>query len=165
MTADHDKNFLRTFMLVLGLLVLITIIAIVGANIISASADSGELRPEEQTRIQSRTEPVYSVNTDPNATQVAAADNGDTGGGQPMSGAEIYQNVCSACHASGVAGAPKVTDTAEWNKRLSEQGQDTLYSRAINGYKGMPPKGGNPDLSEEEMHNAVDHILEKAGAL
>ncbi|ERJ19580.1 cb-type cytochrome c oxidase subunit III protein [Salinisphaera shabanensis E1L3A] len=162
MTANTDQTFFRAFTIVLGALFLITIAAIIGARLISGSGDSGEMRPEQLTRVQDRTEPAYAVNTDPNATSIAAS--GDDSGGEPMSGDEVYANVCSACHASGVAGAPKTSDTAEWKKRLDEQGKDTLYSRAINGYKGMPAKGGNPDLSEEEMHKAVDHILGEAGA-
>lgn len=162
MTADHDQTFFRTFMIVLGLLFLITVAAIVGANIITGMSASDEMRPEQLERVQSRTQPVYSVNTDPNATQMVAS-SGESGGA-PMSGEEVFNNVCTACHTAGIAGAPKVTDTAEWKKRLSGQGKDTLYSRAINGYKGMPAKGGNPDLSEEEMHKAVDYILSEAGA-
>ncbi|MES1940909.1 cytochrome c family protein [Salinisphaera sp. T5B8] len=162
MTANSDQTFFRAFTIVLGALFLITIVAIVGARLITSASDSGEMRPEQLERVKSRTEPVYAVNTDPNATSMAASSGEDSG--EPMSGEEVYANVCAACHASGVAGAPKVSDTAEWTKRLDEQGKDTLYSRAINGYKGMPAKGGNPDLSEEEMHKAVDHILSEAGA-
>ncbi len=161
MTANTDQSFFRAFTIVLAVLFAITIIAIVGANIITSAASSDDMRPEQMTRVKSRTEPVYSVNTDPNATQmVAAADSG----GEPMSGEQVFNNVCTACHTAGIAGAPKVTDTAAWKQRLSEQGKDTLYSRAINGYKGMPAKGGNPDLSEDEMHKAVDYILGEAGA-
>ena len=83
---------------------------------------------------------------------------------QPQSGEEVFDKVCTACHTSGAAGAPKVSDTGAWEKRLSEQGKDTLYTRAIEGYKGMPAKGGDPSLSEEEMHKAVDYILSEAGA-
>lgn len=163
MTANSDQTFFRAFTIVLGVLFLITIVAIVGARVITGWHANDDMRPEQLSRVKTRTEPVYAVNTDPNATSMAAA-GGDSGGGEPMSGAEVYNNVCSACHGSGVAGAPKVSDTAEWEKRLSGQGKDTLYERAINGYKGMPAKGGNPDLSEEEMHKAVDHILSEAGA-
>ncbi|MES1928881.1 cytochrome c, class I [Salinisphaera dokdonensis CL-ES53] len=163
MTANSDQTFFRAFTIVLGVLFLITIVAIVGARMITNWGSNDDMRPEQLTRVESRTEPAYAVNTDPNATSMAAA-GGESGGGEPMSGSEVYQNVCSACHTSGVAGAPKTSDTAEWKKRLSDQGKDTLYERAINGYKGMPARGGNPDLSEEEMHKAVDHILSEAGA-
>lgn len=161
MTADHDKTFFRTFMIVLGLLVAITVLAIIGANIITGMSANDEMRPEQLSRVEARTQPVYAVNTDPNATQVAAS--GDEGG-EPMSGEEVFNNVCSACHTSGVAGAPKVSDTDAWEQRLSEQGKEMLYTRSIEGYKGMPAKGGNPSLSEEEMHKAVDYILGEAGA-
>lgn len=164
MTENSDQSFFRTFSIVMGAVVLLAIALIFGARVVSSlGGDSSELRPAQLTRVKARTEPAYSVNTDPNATTVAST--GDSGGGgEPMSGSEVYSNVCSACHASGVAGAPKTSDTSEWKKRLAEQGKDSLYKRSINGYKGMPAKGGNPDLSEEEMHNAVDHILAEAGA-
>jgi len=162
MTANTDQNFFRAFTIVLAILFVITVVAIIGANIITSAASNDEMRPEQMSRIQSRTEPVYSVNTDPSATQMVASE--DSGGGEPLSGEQVYQNVCTACHTAGIAGAPKTSDTAAWSKRLSEQGKDTLYSRAINGYKGMPAKGGNPDLSEDEMHKAVDYILSEAGA-
>ncbi|GAB3677277.1 c-type cytochrome [Salinisphaera aquimarina] len=161
MTANHDQTFFRAFTIVLGVLFAITIIAIIGANIITSIASSDEMRPEEMAQIKERTQPVYAVNTDPNATKMVAAGGGDA---KPMSGEQVFSNVCTACHTAGVAGAPKVTDTAEWKKRLSDQGKDSLYKRAINGYKGMPAKGGNPDLSEDEMHKAVDYILGEAGA-
>lgn len=163
MTENSDKSFFRTFSIVMGGTLLIAIAAIVGARLIAGFGAHEEMRPEQLTRVKTRTQPAYSVNTDPNATALASTGD-DSGGGEPMSGDEVYNNVCSACHASGVAGAPKVSDTAEWKKRLSEQGKDSLYKRAINGYKGMPAKGGNPDLSKEEMHKAVDHILSESGA-
>ncbi|ROO29856.1 c-type cytochrome [Salinisphaera orenii] len=161
MTADHDKTFFRTFMIVLGLLVAITVLAIIGANIITGMTANDEMRPEQVSRVKERTQPVYAVNTDPDATQMAAS--GDEGG-EPMSGEEVFDKVCTACHTSGAAGAPKVSDTGAWEKRLSEQGKDTLYKRSIEGYKGMPAKGGDPSLSEDEMHKAVDYILSEAGA-
>lgn len=163
MTDNPDQPFFRTLTIVMGGILLIAIVSIVGARMIAGWGDSDEMRPEQLTRVKSNVAPVYSVNTDPNATMLASTGGGE-GGGEPMSGTEVYSNVCAACHASGVAGAPKVSDTAEWKKRLSGQGKETLYKRAINGYKGMPAKGGNPDLSEDEMHKAVDYILGESGA-
>ncbi len=77
-------------------------------------------------------------------------------------GKEIYDGVCFVCHTPGAAGAPKLGDAAEWAKRVA-QGNDTLYDRAINGYMGqagmMPPKGGRPDISDDDVKAAVDYMV------
>ncbi|MGN6701507.1 MAG: c-type cytochrome, partial [Burkholderiaceae bacterium] len=64
---------------------------------------------------------------------------------QLMTGEEVYKAVCSACHATGAAGAPKVGDNGAWAPRIAE-GYDTLVSHAIHGIRAMPAKGGNPEL-------------------
>ena len=56
------------------------------------------------------------------------------------SGEEVYKAVCSACHASGAAGAPKFTNTGDWAPRIS-QGFDTLWHAALAGKGAMPPRG------------------------
>ena len=77
-------------------------------------------------------------------------------------GKKVYDGLCVACHAVGVAGAPKFGDKAAWAPRI-EQGMDTLYANSINGFQGktgvMPPKGGNPSLSETEIKAAVDYMV------
>ena len=84
-----------------------------------------------------------------------------------QTGTQVYNAVCMGCHAAGVAGAPKVGDTASWSARIA-QGYDTLVSHAINGYKGqggqMPAKGGNPDLDDVEVARAVAYMANQAGA-
>ncbi|TNE76294.1 MAG: cytochrome c5 family protein [Gammaproteobacteria bacterium] len=79
----------------------------------------------------------------------------------PRSGEEIYTSKCSACHASGAAGAPKVGAAADWESRLA-QGIETLYTHAIQGIRGMPAKGLCMDCSDEELHAAVDHMVENS---
>jgi cytochrome c5 len=84
-----------------------------------------------------------------------------------QTGTQVYNAVCMGCHAAGVAGAPKVGDTAAWSARIA-QGYDTLVSHAVNGYKGqagqMPAKGGNPDLDDVEVARAVAYMANQAGA-
>src|SRR5260370_39569696 len=59
-------------------------------------------------------------------------------------GEEVYKAVCSACHASGTAGAPKITNTPDWAPRIA-QGFDTLWHTALARKGAMPPPGGpNP---------------------
>jgi len=77
---------------------------------------------------------------------------------EPMSGDQVYTNVCAACHGSGVLNAPRLGNTGDWAPRI-EKGVDTLYNHAINGFNTMPPKGGNASLSDEEVQAAVDHML------
>lgn len=73
--------------------------------------------------------------------------------------------VCTACHSTGVAGAPKVGDKAAWEPRIA-QGTEVLYKHAIGGFTGksgtMPPKGGRTDLSDDEVKAAVDYMVSKA---
>ncbi len=79
-------------------------------------------------------------------------------------GKAIYESTCSACHASGVIGAPKFGDGAAWQARL-KNGRDALYKSAMNGTpKGMPPKGGKAELTEAQIKAAVDYMIASGGA-
>lgn len=77
-------------------------------------------------------------------------------------GKEVYDSACFICHATGVAGAPKIGDVAGWEPRIA-QGTETLYMHAIKGYMGeaglMPPKGGRMDYSDEDVEAAVDYMV------
>jgi len=80
-------------------------------------------------------------------------------------GKAVYDQACMACHAQGVAGAPKFGDAEAWAPRI-EKGTETLYENAITGFQGdtgvMPPKGGFANLSDEEVKAAVDYMVENA---
>jgi len=73
-------------------------------------------------------------------------------------GKATYDAVCSACHGSGVAGAPKFGDKAAWAPRI-KQGADALHATALKGKGAMPPKGGNLTLPDAEVKAAVDYML------
>jgi cytochrome c5 len=79
-----------------------------------------------------------------------------------LSGEQVYQYVCAFCHRSGLNGAPKYGDEMAWAKRVS-QGKKTVYDRALHGYRGMPPKGGHPELSDAEVDAAVDYMVNGSG--
>ena len=81
---------------------------------------------------------------------------------QLKAGAEVYNAACVACHGSGAAGAPKTGGAGAWSKRIA-QGYDTLVSHAVKGIRGMPAKGGNPDLDELEVARAVVHMANASG--
>jgi len=81
-------------------------------------------------------------------------------------GSEVYNMACTACHTDGIAGSPRMIDVENWKLRIAK-GLKTLRMNAINGYIGssgyMPPKGGRLDLSEEDIHKAIDYMLEQIG--
>ena len=88
-----------------------------------------------------------------------------------MTGRALWNGTCRACHLLGVAGAPAVTDFAEWDLRLPK-GREALYRSALHGIPAeeegkyrMPPQGGNPRLSEEQIRLAVDYKLAAIEAL
>ncbi len=78
------------------------------------------------------------------------------------SGEAIYTGTCIACHGSGAAGAPKFGDHAAWQPRV-QQGLPVLVDHAIHGKGAMPPKGGNPALTDEEIRSAVQYMTQAAG--
>lgn len=77
-------------------------------------------------------------------------------------GENTFKKACALCHQTGVGGAPKTGDKAEWAPRIS-QGMATLHERSIKGYNGakgiMPAKGGNPTLTDEDVMAAVDYMV------
>lgn len=80
----------------------------------------------------------------------------------PAAGKAVYEGTCMGCHASGIAGAPKFGDAAQWAPR-AKAGLDALVKNAIAGTaKGMPPKGGRADLSDAQIRAAVQYMLAAA---
>lgn len=73
-------------------------------------------------------------------------------------GKKVYEATCMACHAAGVANAPKFGDKKAWAPHLA-QGINGLHQSALKGKGAMPPKGGNLTLSEGEVKAAVDYML------
>ena len=80
----------------------------------------------------------------------------------PAKGKAVYEANCAACHSTGVAGAPKAGDKAAWSARMS-QGYAGLYDNALKGIRGMPAKGGNADLADADLANAVGYLFAEAG--
>jgi cytochrome c5 len=74
----------------------------------------------------------------------------------------VYQQVCSVCHAAGVAGAPKVGDNKKWAPLIAE-GQVILTAHGFVGVRGMPAKGGKPDLSLKDFAGALVHMVNQSG--
>lgn len=73
-----------------------------------------------------------------------------------------YKQVCMSCHSSGVAGAPKVGDKPKWAPLIKE-GQTILTAHGYVGVRGMPAKGGKPDLSVENFASALVYMVNQSG--
>ncbi len=138
----------------LAFLVPIVIIVLVSqfvANIRSVDKNSPGMAPDA---IAKRLKPVADV---------AFADAGSAAVHGQRGGEEIYKSVCSACHAAGAAGAPKLGDKGDWAPRL-KGGQKMMVESAIKGVgKMMPPRGGNTELSDLEVERAVVFMANSAG--
>ena len=114
---------------------------------------------EKKAEIAERIKPVGSVcleGDDSCAGAVAVS-----ASAEPRSGDAIFNASCTGCHSTGAAGAPKIGDAGAWATRKGK-GMDTLYSNAINGFNGMPPKGLCMDCSDDEIKATVDYILSKS---
>jgi cytochrome c5 len=86
----------------------------------------------------------------PTAKPAAAAD-----------GKAVYDKVCFACHQVSVAGSPKLGDKAAWAPRL-QTGTDAMVQSVIKGKGAMPPKAGNPALTDAEIRAAVDFMVSQS---
>ena len=96
--------------------------------------------------------PQAAVPAAPATTAAAAPAKADAGKGKT-----VYEASCVACHAAGIAGAPKAGDKTAWAPRL-KTGMDALYATALKGKGAMPPKGGNPSLADADVKAAVDYL-------
>ncbi len=79
----------------------------------------------------------------------------------PKSGEQIVGQVCGACHTAGLLGAPKAHDKAAWQPRLQANGGkvDGLVASATKGKGSMPPKGGQPALTDDDLKKAIEFMM------
>ena len=151
-SQHHDKSFVVTFLLVLGFLGTFTVAIIFIANTVSAkTGDEAEAR----ARVEERIKPLGEVITDEKMLLATAP---PATARAPMTGAEIVTKVCGACHGTGVLGAPKIGDKAAWAPRLAA-GLNAVVASAIKGKNQMPPRGGDPSLSDAEVKAAVQQLI------
>jgi cytochrome c5 len=76
-------------------------------------------------------------------------------------GKAIYDKVCFACHAQSIAGSPPLGDKAAWAPRI-KQGTDAMVQTVIKGKGAMPPKAGNPALTDAEIRAAVEFMVSQS---
>lgn len=146
---------------ILGVLVAMTIVLfIIAQNIVEPDLKLDD--PRVAAAIQERIRPIGRLNTGaaPAPAPAAALRVAEAQAAAARSGAEVYDMVCHVCHSTGVLNSPKLGDAAVWRERLAK-GKEALYANSINGLNLMPPKGGRPDLSDDEIRLAVDYMLER----
>ena len=128
-------------------------VPIVVGVLVSQLVTSGEKgMDKDDSRVLERIQPVGEV--------VLADASGAKGA---LTGEQVYGQVCKTCHDAGLAGAPKIGDKGAWSARIAA-GQKTVDQHAIAGFKAMPAKGGNADLSDDEVRRAVVYMANKSGA-
>ena len=148
MTNQEDRNVLNTLSMVIAALTAFFIFSLTAARTASATDSMVEaatierIKPFGEVNIKGQT-PVASAA----AASSASAD-----------GKGTYTLACFACHGTGAAGSPKFGDKGAWKSRIA-QGEATLFDHAINGFKGMPAKGGNASLSDDAVKAAVQYMV------
>ena len=158
MSGDSHESPIRTPKQLVTVLVLAFVVPIVLIVLLSQLATSGRIfdkdspamSPEE---VAKRIKPVADVG-------VAAT---GPGGKTLRTGEQIYQTVCTACHSTGVAKAPKFGDKRDWGPRI-RAGQKALVQMAVRGEGAMPPRGGASDLTDLEVERAVVYMANAGGA-
>ena len=168
--SKQDTHFVNTFSMVIGLLVVIAIGIIVLARTVAAhtqETDSIEQRDFAKS-VAMRIEPLsQEAVVGQDNTALAIRPDAPAGSGVvlpiPKDGAQVYEQVCSACHGLGIAGAPKAGDVAAWGPRVAK-GKTVLYDHALHGFTGqagtMPAKGNRLDIPDALIEQGVDHMVD-----
>ena len=161
MSREQDKAFFRNFTIILILLALLMTTFVALGLMFGGVEESTETIAAKAMENTAPVAKMQMQGDEPEAaeetTEMVAAEGSDD------AGKATYDSICVACHGSGIPGIPQLGDIAAWAPRI-EQGNDTLYERAIFGYTGasgipMPAKGGNPDLSDDAVKAAVDYMV------
>lgn len=163
MGQSDDKTFIRRFSgIILGFIAL-TVVLIFVARSMQTDSDT-DANPSQGLMAEKRISPVSGVHLgEEGAAAVAAAQQASTpapveSAAAEIDGGQVYNGLCMSCHDAGVAGAP-IRGSEQMAERVSEKGLDTVVANAINGINVMPPKGGNPALSDEQIRAAVEFML------
>ncbi len=159
MSDDHIKMTKTTPMqftvaLLGGLFAPLIVIFLIIMLLVKIHDSHAQERPlaMDSAAVDARIAPVGHLNiVDANAVHV------------DMTGEQVFNAVCTACHTPGALGAPKFGNKAMWAPRIA-QGYQTLISHALSGIRSMPPRGGNPDLTNLEIARAVAYMADAGGA-
>jgi cytochrome c5 len=161
-SASSDSHFFNSFSVVLGILILFAIVLFGVARVVGKDTQGENVLsdPLLVKQVQQNTAPFAHVaiaGQDNSALTALSAPKAGAAADVPTTGEQAFTQVCSACHAAGINGAPKVGDHAAWGPRV-QQGKEVLYTHAISGIRSMPPRGGStwPDAT---IRMAVDYMV------
>lgn len=164
MNQKEDSAFLRKFSgIIVGLMIVTGVIIVLALSL--RGEPNPNANPSQQRLAEERIAPVTGVREGADgqaalaaaqAEAQAAAAPAESG---PVDGSQVYSSVCAACHAAGVAGAPQPGSDL-LAQRLADKGLDGLKGSVINGLNVMPPRGGRPDLTDEQIQAAIDFMLQ-----
>jgi cytochrome c5 len=167
---DQHESFIKTPQQLIVVIVLAFVVPIVGILLLVQLVLSGHRAdPQALTAesVSARIQPVARLEIGPAtgapAQQQAAASKPGAAPQKagPADGKAVYDKVCVACHQQSVAGSPRLGDKAAWAPRV-KQGMDVLVQSVLKGKGAMPPRGGNPSLSDAEARAAVDFMVSQS---
>ena len=153
---DSHYSFIKTprqLVVVVLLAFVVPVIGIVMLVQLVATRPQTDPAAMSQEAVAARIQPVGRI-------EFGAASAG--GARAPRSGEEVVKSVCGVCHETGAAGALKIGDKTAWAKPLA-QGLDQLTKNATGGIRAMPPRGGNPELSDLEIARAIVYMGNRSG--
>jgi len=163
MDQTEDRKFLKKFSSIIVGFIILTAVLIVLALSMKGEPDPNA-NPSQAIMTEERIKPVAAVRVGEEGAaalaqaQEAAAPAAANDG--PVDGEKVYNGLCVSCHGAGVAGAP-IAHSEQMTQRLDEKGMDMLVNNAINGINVMPPRGGNPALTDEEIRASVEFMTKQ----
>jgi cytochrome c5 len=141
----------------LPIFALLTVLTVVACK----PQEPAPLPPQVGTRSAPATQPAAPADTATAPAAVSPGDAGSIAAVAAVDGEAVYKKACTTCHATGLAGAPKLGDAADWGPRIA-QGEALLFEHAIKGFTGkkgmMPAKGGFLNLSDDEVRAAIEYM-------
>ena len=163
MANKADSAFVRQFSGVIAGFVVLTIALIFLARYMQPESDV-DANPSQGVLAEQRIAPVGAVRYgEAGAAALAEAQAVATetapAGEIVVNGPEVYGGLCKTCHDTGVAEAP-IPGSEQMAARVSERGLDGLVQNVLNGLNAMPPRGGNPALTDEQIQAAVEFMLQ-----
>jgi cytochrome c5 len=166
---DPHQSFIKTPKQLVVVILLAFIVPVIGIVLLVQLVLSGA-RPDPQAlapeAVERRIQPVARLEFGPpeGVQKPAAAAPAKPGAvataGKPAAadGKAVYDKVCVACHQVSVAGSPRLGDKEAWAPRV-KTGMDSLMQSVIKGKGAMPPRAGNPSLSDAEIRAAVEFMV------
>ncbi len=154
---NKDSNhFISTLAIFAGL----AVVVVIANSLITHSYATHGASDMSEAAVAARIAPVGQLNTGapiaataPVVTAAPAA--------AARSGEAIYTTTCTACHATGAAGAPILGNKEIWAPRIAT-GLDALLQSALKGKNAMPPRGTCANCSDAELKAAIEYMVSKS---